>query len=220
MRSWIASCGTDRERAGMATGARGKGRPKLTEAAEIDRTIREAALKELLEHGEGATMHAVANSAGLSRKSLYARYPNKTQLFQEVIRELLTGVRGLEYDTSGNAEERLLHYIEAALGVISRQQSQALQRLLTMDPVYLAALRTDLLAASHKLFFAPLQTLLSEAKERSELAVEDVHATTLALMRLIFSESIALGNDEAPTEPRVYAAFLTKLITRGLLPRT
>ena len=52
---------------------RRKGRPKLEEAAQIERAIRDAAFKVLLEQGEAATLNAVAQAAGISRKSLYAR---------------------------------------------------------------------------------------------------------------------------------------------------
>lgn len=205
-----------------AGGSRGKGRPKLTETAEIDRAIRAAGLQVLLEHGEAATMNAVAQAAGLSRKSVYARYANKTELFLAVIRELLGDVSGLDYDTSGSAEERLEHYALAALGVISQPQALAIQRLLTMDPAYIAALRAEMLGATMRIFFDPLRALLGEAKASGELAVEDVEATARAVIRLIFAESAAMGPDPVPASPAqqaAYAAFVTRLVARGLLPR-
>lgn len=214
--------GTPVEAMGTAGGARGKGRPKLTETAEIDRAIREAGLQVLLEHGEAATMNAVALAAGLSRKTVYARYANKTELFLAVIRELLGGVQGLEYDTSGSIEEKLEHYALAALGVISQPQALAIQRLLTIDPAYIAVLRAEMLGATMRIFFDPLQALLGAAKDSGELAVENVDATTRAVIRLIFSESAAMGPDAVPIPPAdqaAYAAFITRLVTRGLLPR-
>lgn len=208
----------------MATGARGKGRPKLTETAEIDRAIRDAALRVLLEQGEGATMNAVAVAAGLSRKSLYARYPNKTELFLQVIGELLQGAGGIEYDASGSAEDKLLHYIEAALDVISRPQSQAIQHLLTMDPTYIAALKSEMLGAVRKLFLEPLLALLEEAKQSGEMIIEDVGATARVVIRLIFTERMAAEQHAesllTPTRQENYPAFLTRLITRGLTPRS
>lgn len=210
-------------KAGMATGARGKGRPKLTETAEIDRAIRDAALQVLLEHGEAATMNAVALTAGLSRKSLYARYPNKNELFLEVIGELLQGAGGLEYDRSGSAQERLHHYIEGALAAIARPQSKAIQRLLTMDPAYIAALKSDMLAATRRIFYEPLRALLEEGKRSGEMVVEEVDATARVVIRLIFTASMAKEPHAqdwlTSPEPQEYAAFLTRLITRGLLPR-
>lgn len=207
----------------MAAVARGKGRPRLTEAAEIDRAIRDAALAVLLEHGEAATMHSVAVAAGLSRKSLYARYPNKTELFLEAIRELLQATGALEYDIGGSAEDRLLSYIRAALAVISRPQSQALQRLLTMDPAYIAALRAEMFDATRRLFFDPLLGLLTDAKGRGELAVDDPQAAARVIIRLILTESLVSQKDReswlSSGAPDDYARFLTKFIAQGLLPR-
>jgi AcrR family transcriptional regulator len=207
----------------MATRARGKGRPKLTETAEIDRAIRDAALRVLLEQGEGATMHAVAMAAGLSRKSLYARYPNKTELFLQVIGELLQNVGGIVYDTRGSAEDRLLNYIEAALDVISRPESQVIQHLLTMDPTYIAALKSDMLGAVRKLFLEPLLALLEEAEQSGEMVIDDVGATARIIIRLIFTERMAAQHDAelllSPTKQEDYVAFLVRLLTRGLTPR-
>jgi len=207
----------------MAAGARGKGRPKLTEAAEIDRAIRDAALQLLLEHGEAATMHAVAQAAGISRKSLYARYPNKAELALAVIGELLQGAGALDYDQSGGVEDRLRHYIETALETIERPQSKALQRLLTLDPGYIAALRSDMLDATRRIFFEPLRALLGEMRDSGELAIEEVDATARVVIRLIFATSFTDEQDGkswlTSPEPADYAAFLTRLIARGLLPR-
>jgi len=207
----------------MAAGTRGKGRPKLTETAAIDRAIRDAALHVLLEHGEAATMNAVALSAGISRKSLYARYPNKEELFLAVIGELLQRANSLEYDTGGSAEDKLRHYIEAAFNVISRPQSQALQRLLTKDPVYIAALRSEMLAVTQKLFLEPLLALLEAAKQSGEWSVDDVGATARAVFGMIFAEPMVADHDQKtllmPAKQEDRAAFLTSLITRGLAPR-
>ncbi|MEJ5977458.1 TetR/AcrR family transcriptional regulator [Novosphingobium sp. PS1R-30] len=207
----------------MAVGIRGKGRPKLTETAEIDLAIREATLQAMLEHGEAATMHAIAQAAGLSRKSLYARYPNKQALFVGIIRDALTNAEALQYEGGGSAEERLLHYIEAALAAITRPESQALQHLLRRDHGYISALKTEMLDATRKIFFAPLAALLGEAKAAGELAIDDVEATARATIQLIFAEGLRPDDDR----PRGlthglrgdYAAFLTRLLTRGLTPR-
>lgn len=207
----------------MAEGARGKGRPKRTETEEIDRAIREAALQVLLAHGEGATMHAVAQAAGISRKSLYARHPNKDALFFDAIRSLLISAEALRYDDAGTAEARLRNYVEAALAAIARPESQALQRLMRRDHGYLA-LKTEMMGASRKIFFNPLIALLGEAKASGELAVEDIELTARATLHLIFAESLRLdrGEPEALT-PQLqahHAGFLIRLLMQGLRPRS
>jgi TetR/AcrR family transcriptional repressor of mexJK operon len=169
-------------------------------------------------------MQAVATKAGLSRKSLYARYPNKEELFLNAIRDLLKSVDGLKFDTTGRAEERLLHYIQAALELLSRPDSQAFQRLLTINPIYIAALRADMLAASRKMFHAPLVRLLETAKATGEFAVTDVDATARMVIRLIFTERLSLSQERefgiSPGRSEDTGAFITRLLTQGLTPRS
>jgi AcrR family transcriptional regulator len=63
------------------------GRPTLEQAAELDRNIRESALRLFLEHSyEGASMDAIAQSAGTTKASLYSRFPNKESLFNSVLK--------------------------------------------------------------------------------------------------------------------------------------
>jgi AcrR family transcriptional regulator len=207
----------------MAAGARGKGRPKLTEAAEIDRAIHEAALRVLLEQGEGATMNAVAVAAGISRKSLYARHPNKTELFLDVIRDLLKPVHPLEFATDGDAGQRLHGYVEAALKVIALPQSLTIQHLLRIDAAYIAALRPEMVEATRKIFFDPLLALLSEAAASGEVAIDDIPGTAQAVIRLILAESVVMDERSpqimTPTQQAEYATFLTSLVMRGIAPR-
>jgi AcrR family transcriptional regulator len=207
----------------MAATGRSKGRPKLAEVAEIDRAIREAATMVLRELGEAATMNAVAQAAGLSRKSVYARYPNKVELFLSVMREQLEAVKAIEYDSSGDFEQRLQRYVEAALEVIDMPASRAIQRLLAGDPAYLTALRLEMRSAAHKIFLAPLIELLRDAKTSGEAVVQDPEATARVLMPMIFAESFdwdETGKMSVRSMDRTaYAHRVVNLISQGLLPR-
>lgn len=206
----------------MVAGARGKGRPSLTETAEIERAIRDAALHVLLEQGGAATMNAVALAAGISRKSLYARYPNKEELFLDVIRGLVKPATPLAYLAEGGPEKRLIHFIERALAGISQPESLAIQQLLRMNPGYIAAVRPDMIEATHKIIGLPLVALLRELAEAGELLVDDVEATARAIISLILAEGLAADGKIEPMTPerRIgHAQFVTRLVAHGLMPR-
>jgi len=65
---------------------RRSGRPTASEAAALDRDVREAALARFLEHGyDGTSMATVARAAGTTKASLYARWPTKEALFAAVL---------------------------------------------------------------------------------------------------------------------------------------
>lgn len=202
---------------------RAKGRPSLQQASEIDQAIRDAAVAVLLEHGEAATLNAVAHAAGLSRKTVYARYPGKQELFIAAIRDMMAGARGVTIATTGSAEDRLHDYIRTALDVISQPQSRAFQRLLAVNPALIAVLKDEMLAATIRLFFVPLHGLLVEADRCGELMVRDADATARVLIKVIFAEGMRPDDHPGATmtaaERADYARSLTTLFSRGLLPR-
>lgn len=58
----------------------------MEQAAQLDRTIRECALRLFLERGyDGTSMDAIAGAAGTAKASLYARFPGKETVFSSVL---------------------------------------------------------------------------------------------------------------------------------------
>jgi AcrR family transcriptional regulator len=195
----------------------------LQEAADIDTAIRQAAIKALFESGQAATLNEVAHAAGLSRKSVYARYASKSALFQDAIRAMMNDWQGVEFDPLGDVETRLYNYIRSALQTVYRPESRTIQRLLSVDPGHIAALRPQMIAATNTYFVLPLCALLEQANQAGELVVDDVAETARALLKMIFADAMTPDSLERPTpdsnEQQRYAEFITRLITRGLLPR-
>ncbi len=72
-----------------------RGRPTQAQAEQLDLAVRESALAVFLEHGySGASMDAIAKAAGITRKSLYARYADKRAVFADVIPWALARLEG------------------------------------------------------------------------------------------------------------------------------
>jgi AcrR family transcriptional regulator len=73
------------------TGRDGRGgRPKAAELEQRDEHILRVAGETFLNSGfDGTTMDAVAGAAGISKRTLYARYADKTVLFNAVLRDLI-----------------------------------------------------------------------------------------------------------------------------------
>lgn len=66
------------------------GRPKASELEQRDEHILRIAGETFLNSGfGGTTMDAVASAAGISKRTLYARYADKTVLFNAVLRDLI-----------------------------------------------------------------------------------------------------------------------------------
>ncbi|OBG40956.1 TetR family transcriptional regulator [Mycobacterium alsense] len=63
-----------------------RGRPTRVEATQLKERLREGAVSAFLEYGyDGATMEAIARAAGITKRTLYARYPDKRAVFLDVI---------------------------------------------------------------------------------------------------------------------------------------
>jgi AcrR family transcriptional regulator len=73
--------------ASSTTTGRGRvGRPTLSESNRLGESLRSAALDVFLERGfDGATMEAIAQAAGVTKRTLYGRYPDKRTLFVAVV---------------------------------------------------------------------------------------------------------------------------------------
>jgi TetR/AcrR family transcriptional regulator, mexJK operon transcriptional repressor len=67
-----------------------RGRPTQAEAAAIEHRLRQAAIEAFVDNGfEGTTMEAVAAAAGITKRTLYAKYADKQSLFAGVIPQAL-----------------------------------------------------------------------------------------------------------------------------------
>jgi TetR/AcrR family transcriptional repressor of mexJK operon len=68
----------------------GGGRPKTSELEQRDERILRAAGETFLHFGfDATTMDAVAEAARISKRTLYARYVDKTDLFNAILRDLI-----------------------------------------------------------------------------------------------------------------------------------
>jgi TetR/AcrR family transcriptional repressor of mexJK operon len=101
----------------MTTMNRRPGRPTNAEAERLDEQLREAAVETFLEHGyDGASMEAIARAAGITKQTLYSRYPDKRAVFAEVIPWAVSRHVGLDPVSNADADE-----IAASLTTIARE---------------------------------------------------------------------------------------------------
>ncbi len=92
------------------------GRPTSTEAARLTERLRRAAVDTFLEYGyDGTTMETVAQAAGITKSTLYSRYPDKRTLFLAVSAWALT-----RQERDERVQEPLPDDLAEALTVIAR----------------------------------------------------------------------------------------------------
>ncbi len=65
---------------------RSRGRPTPEDAVRLEERLLSIALEEFLEHGYGAaSMSRIVAAAGVSKTTLYSRYPSKEALFRAIV---------------------------------------------------------------------------------------------------------------------------------------
>lgn len=63
-----------------------RGRPRPEDVAVIESKLLAVALTEFLQHGYGgASMNKIVTAAGMSKTTLYSRFPSKEELFRAII---------------------------------------------------------------------------------------------------------------------------------------
>lgn len=98
------------------------GRPTRAEAARRDARIVEVAMRLFVERGYDATsIDAVAEAAGVSKPTLYARYRDKRALFEAVLKERMRGwLAPLSAAAEAQALDTTPRDAEAVLDALSR----------------------------------------------------------------------------------------------------
>ena len=65
------------------------GRPTAEESKRREEQLKDAAYRLFLEKGfDGVTMEAIAGAAGITKRTLYAKYSDKAELFSVVLRDM------------------------------------------------------------------------------------------------------------------------------------
>jgi AcrR family transcriptional regulator len=92
-----------------------RGRPTQVEAKKLQQKLRKAAVATFVKHGyDATTMEAIARAAGITRRTLYARYPDKRAVFVDVIPWALT--RRMEREATAAVDDRDLRAALIAIG--------------------------------------------------------------------------------------------------------
>ena len=107
-----------------------RGHPTNEETAAMRQRLREAAVATFLQHGyDGATMEAIAEAAGTTKRTLYARYPGKRAVFLDAIPWAFT--RAVENDTMSRIDDDDLRgaLIAIGRGAVNRALDPGIVRL-------------------------------------------------------------------------------------------
>lgn len=119
--------------------SRASGRPKAADAALLGRRIADAAATLFLRDGYAATsVEAIASAAGVSKRTFYARFPDKAAVFLAVVTDLIhEWLQGFDeaVGVARGVEEALLTVARKMIDVALTPSALSLHVLITAESV-------------------------------------------------------------------------------------
>jgi AcrR family transcriptional regulator len=203
---------------------RREGRPDRAEARSLGHAILDAAETAFLEGGfDGARMEAIAEAAGTTKQTLYARFGGKAALFVEVSNRLLIGRFSPVPTKALSLREALIDVSVQMLAAMLDPKLVRMHCIITAEAVRfpeLAHLTDDDQQFPGRTI---ISALLADAVQTGEIVCGDVRQAMLLLQDMVLAGPLratslglaALG----PDEQRARARYAVDMFLRGALPR-
>lgn len=203
-----------------------RGRPTQAEAKALDQTVREAAVATFVEFGyAGASMESIARAAGITKRSLYARYADKRAVFADVIPWALarfTAAEPVEQFHDDDLEAALLAVGRASLTRATHPENVRLKRIAFNE----AALFPEFNVSAESMMWAGRQRAVTELlrhhQELGNIDVDDVELAGehfLALVEAVPARMADFGVFRSKKQQERHLQFAVQLFLRGALPR-
>lgn len=181
------------------------GRPSRQEAAAIPRRIVATATELFLRHGfEKTSMDTVAAESGISKRTVYARFSSKADLFEAIVMQLgdrkLAELAALEVP-GGSAAQRLFELARKLLDIMVEPQVIALERIIASEAQQFPELANRMYQEAGERVTTITANLLRQMEAYDGRSEEELRRDAQVLFGLIVLPPLRrsmLGNDENP----------------------
>ena len=203
-----------------------RGRPTQAEAKKLDLAVREAAVATFLEMGyAGASMEAIARAAGITKRSLYARYPDKRAVFADVIPWALARYTDDGCDRRDRRRRPRVRASGGRTGRLARAthpENVRLKRIAFNE----AAQFPEFNVSAESMMWAGRQRavtdLLSRYEELGTIKVDDLELAAehfLAMVEAVPARMADFGVFRSKKQQERHLQFAVRLFLRGVMPR-
>ncbi len=203
------------------------GRPTREQAEARQDELLEAALDHFLDRGyETATIEAIAAEVGMTKRTVYARYPEKAALFRAAVhraieRYSITDER-IQATDCGDLEQTLHNIARLRIDLVASPQGLKLQRIINTESYRFPEIFTQTyeLGALPTVHF--LADLLARETASGSLALDDPGLAANVFMSMVVSgpvRFIVSGNALGEKEIDERIAFAVRLFLNGARSR-
>jgi TetR/AcrR family transcriptional repressor of mexJK operon len=204
-----------------------RGRPTQAEALAIEHRLRQAAIDSFVDNGfEGTTMEAVAAAAGITRRTLYAKYADKQALFAAVIPQALADMPflGMAIEVSdGDLTNSLRQMARQIVQRLIDPKAVKLRRLAILEAGRIAELDPVEGADMWSTSLRSIVQLLASHAEASEIVADDPEAAADLFLAMVAGSPTMwadFGLFRSTEELDRHIARAVDLFLSGILPRS
>jgi AcrR family transcriptional regulator len=177
-----------------------RGRPDAKQVAAIDEAILATASRMFLESGyDAVAMENIASATGVSKGTLYARYPSKEALFARVIKERVktwSAIAGEEdYLLTDDIGERLRHHARTVAKSLLQSDVRAFQRLTLANRDRFPELARTMYEAGYLYIVRLLTRDIMEAAVRDGIPARDPEGTARLLISSLSGWELQEGSN-------------------------
>jgi TetR/AcrR family transcriptional regulator, mexJK operon transcriptional repressor len=211
----------------MATPRPGAGRPTRDQAEARHRELLDTALDIFLDRGfEQTTMEGVAAAVGMTKRTVYARYPDKAALFiatvQRAIERLIVTDATLAALDTGDLEATLTAVARMRVAQVTRPEGLKLQRIINTESYRFPQIFT----MSYQQGAGPVIAFLADLLRRHDTAgavcVDRPEMAATVFMSMVISGPVRIivsGNPLSKHEIDERIDFSVRLFLNGVRPR-
>jgi AcrR family transcriptional regulator len=203
------------------------GRPTREQAEARHAELLEAALDHFLDRGfEAATVEAIANAVNMTKRTVYARYPEKVALFRAAVRRaielLAVSPEAMAATLSDDLEQTLVKIAHLRVDPLSTPMGLKLQRIINTESYRFP----DIFTLSYELGALPVIRFLGQWLENEtragRLAIDEPLLAANVFTSMVVSGPVRLivsGIKLPPDEIEMRIRFAVRLFLSGAQPR-
>jgi len=217
-----------RSRSGTGPATRRRaGRPTREEAQARDAALLDVALELFLEHGYNlVTVEMVATEIGMTRRTIYARYPHKTTLFtaavQRAIERQILPREALEDLDNGDLAQTLEAIGRMRLTQLTTPHGLRLQRIINTESYRFPEIFTANAEQNTRVVIDFVADLLDRAIAAGEITPTSTKRAAAAFMSLVIGgrmRTVERGRILSESEVDKHLRFTVGLLLDGLRAR-
>jgi AcrR family transcriptional regulator len=201
------------------------GRPTQAQSAELEERLRHAAVDVFLKKGfEGAAMEAIARAAGITKRTLYARYADKNALFGDAMVWAMARYHSPELPKEIEEWDLAAGLMEVARSTLARARDPDVVRLNRLAMIEAAHI-PDFSNQAYSTIWSPrvvaVINLLAAHKKAGTIEVAEIEMAAEHFLAMVAQFPIwlaAMGQSRPPEMEERYARYAVELFLRSIQP--